>query len=279
MLLKFPENIRVKNLLPGIEGGSFAHALTWKKVNGVSRYNVYRSLVPYGNFDLIESPTIEGATDVNQSFLYDSEPYYRISTVNASSEEGPLSEPIADEDNLIYNTTNITMKLPTGSTPKFLPGVNPMPGDFMRRYQFSMIRRKLLWQLEDVGVKVWYFARKGIDPSNAENTRAYGRGAGAEYYSPIKILIRMISINETKLMNDYGFRRNRLPRSYTIWTPRIHDHGIMIDEKGRRYEVTAVTPHYFKGLNISHQDMDLIELPYNDDAYRNPQLNVEGQPL
>lgn len=276
MLLKFPENIRVKNLLPGIEGGSFAHTLTWRKVNGVSNYNIYRSFIPYGSFENIASVAYEGYTDTSLPFSYDSEVYYRISSVNIQG-EGLQSEPVNDEDSLIYNTTNITGKMPTGSKSSFLPGVNPMPSDFMRRYQFSMIRRKLLWQLEDASEPVYLFKRKQPDPANLEDTREYGRNA--DYFEPLKILVRMISFAETKLLAEYGYRRNRIPRSWTIWTPRLNDHDIIVDCKNRRYEIMNVTPHYFKGLQISHQDFDMQELPYTDIAYKNPQLNIEGRPI
>jgi len=279
MLLSFPKNIRVKNLLPGIEGGSFAHNITWSSVNGASEYNVYRSLVPYGDFELIGSTEYEGITDVSQEFILDSEPQYRVSTVNGQSQEGSLSEPQCDENNLIYNTTVHTHRdsLPTGSKPNYRPGINPMPSDFMRRYQFTMIRRKLLWQLEDIGDYVWLFKRVQASMNNVSDGREYGRRT--DYYTSIKILIRMVSFEETKRMAEYGLRRDRIPRSWTIWTPRLHNGDVVIDAKNRRYEIKGVTPHYWKGLQISHQDFDMIELPYTDYAYKNPQLRVEGNPL
>lgn len=278
MLPSFPKDLRVKNLLPGIDGSSFAHALTWKRVNGVSNYNVYRSYIPYGSFESIASVSIEGYTDTSLPFLYDSEPYYRISSVNYQGEGLPC-EPQSDENNLIYNSTIHTHpdKTPAGSNPSYNPNVNPMPSDMMRRYQFNMIRRKALWQLEDIGEDVWLFKRKQPNPANIDDTREYGRET--DYYPAIKILVRMVSFAETKLQAEYGFRRDKIPRSWTVWVPRINDHDIIVDRKNRRYEVRSVTPHYFKGLQISHQDFDMLELPFTDQAYKNAQLRIEGSPL
>jgi len=276
MLLKPPNNLRVKNLLPNIDGASFAHTLSWSKVVGVSSYNIYRSFVPYGPFELINSVIFEGYTDTSVPFIYDTEVYYRVSSINSQG-EGLLTEPQADEDNLAYNQSNITDKIPTGSNPKFLPGVNPMPSDFMRKYQFNMIRRKLIWQLDDIGEQVWLFKRVQPNPADQNDNREYGRNS--DYYPAIKIKVRMVSANETKLMAEYGFRRERIPRSWSLWTPRLNDRDIMVDRKNRRYEIINVTPHYFKGLQISHQDFEMIELPFTDDAYKNPQLNIEGNTL
>lgn len=277
MLLKFPSNIRVRNLLPSIDGGTFAHSLTWGHVNGVSTYNIYRDLVPYGTPTILASTPIDGMTDATCPFVYDSSPWYRISTVNSANEEGILSEPQTDNDNLAYNTTNITGKIPTGNKTSFLSGVQPMASDFMRRQQFAMIKRKLLWQLEDLGESVWLFKRKQANPNDIDDTREYGRNA--DYYEPIKILVRMVSIAETRLMAEYSYRREKIPRSWTIWCIPLHNKDIIIDRRNRRYEVQNVTEHYWKGLQISHIDLDMFLLPETDSVYKNPQLNIEGKTL
>jgi len=260
-LLSAPKNIKVSNLLNG------KVTITWNSKLGATGYNIYRNYLPYGTFTKLNSTPILGNsyTDTDLKVLYEIDPYYSISAINVYG-EGERSYPYTHD--YIQNFAvkkHFTDK--DGINVKFKPGVFPLPSNLQMEYYMNEIRRRNIWLLEQDGSDAWLLKRKQPEVDNEESEREYGRRT--EYWLPaIKIKVRFISIEETKSIKEYGLYRKRAPRSWTIWTPLLHNKDIIIDRQNRRLEVTNVTPHYWRELIVMHQDFDLIEIEKTDEIYK-----------
>jgi len=264
-----PTKVVVRNLLKADR----SIAVLWESLNGLSGINVYRNYVPYGTFTKINpsllAPGLTGFIDSNAAIIDDTDPYYCVSLVNASG-EGPLSPPVTYEplDNFQRDPF---VGYPESPQLQVVAPAGNLPTNLQMQYYFHEIRRRDLWLLEQDGGYCWLFKRNwpSQTPQTAEELDRYDQFAReGQYFPPIKIKVRFVSAEQNKVLAEYGLRREKIPRSWTIWTPLIHDHDVIIDSRGRRFEVTSVTPHYFRDL-ITHQDFDLRLLESTDEAYKN----------
>jgi hypothetical protein len=138
----------------------------------------------------------------------------------------------------------------------------------MRNF-FLEIRRRDLWLLEQDGGEVWLFKRKWPleNPTTEEELDRPDQVARrGQYFDPIKIKVRLVSAVQSKNLVEYGLRREKIPRSWTIWTPRIQNMDIIVDSQNRRYQVNNITAHNWRDL-ITHQDFDVQLLEITDQAY------------
>jgi len=298
ILPNFPSDIVVNDLLSGHQAGTMSFEVTWKSMDGVSGYNVYRNHVPYGTFEQINTDAITNNffVDSNTDFIYDTDTYYRVSAINKNG-EGELSEPQTNSNTIEYQNriggywndsyafvnNPHTDVFPTGRKEKSYQSVNPLPSNVLRRYQFNKIIRDELWLLQDVGEKVFLIKRSQNNFNNSKNIQEFRRSYAREdnpdiieYYEPIVIMIRFVDAEETKQYQTQGIVTRKAPRSWTIFTPTIKNKDIIINNRNERFEVVNLTMHRFRGA-VTHQDFDLIKLESTDPVYENSELDVSGR--
>lgn len=278
-----PNNVVAHNLL--VTGQNLPETqvrLTWDPVNGISGYNVYRNFTPYGTFTKL-NVSLVGATDFvdsNVPIIIDTDPYYSITTVNILG-ESPPSEPVTYENVQAFSTSPFGDVSMTFTTPPQVSTITIKsqsglyPTNLQQEYFFKETRRRTLWLLEQDGGDFWLFKRKQKDINDPTLAEDYGRSDTNTYFQPVRVKIRYYNMQAMKELASYGWRKQRLPRSWTLWTPRLHDRDIIIDGENRRYEILNVTPYHFRNL-ITHQDFEMNELERTDAAYKHPQLVVPG---
>jgi hypothetical protein len=259
--------------------------VTWTPVNGVSGYNVYRNLTPYGIFQQMNLSGLIGTTsflDTNVPFIIDTDPYYCVTSVNLFGESTP-SPPLTYENPNAwavspFTDVNLTNTVANGTVNGSLTikseGILPTCITATSPYFFNEVRSRNLWLLQNDGSDVWLFKRlnKQIDVNSEED---YARNATVTYFPAIKIKVRIVDTKALKELATYGFRRQNVPRCYTIWTPRLHDHDMVLDSEGRLYEILNVTGYYWR-QQITHQDFEMRMMERTDDAYTNPNLIAPG---
>jgi hypothetical protein len=260
--------------------------VSWTPVNGISGYNVYRNLTPYGSFQLMNSSLI-GTTnflDTDVPFIIDTDPYYSVTSVNLFGESSP-SPPLTYENPQAWVTSpfgslQLTNTVANGTIAGSLTiGADPILPTCITAttpYYFNQVRQRNLWLLEQDGSDVWLFKRL-MKEINQDSNEDYARNATVLYFPAVKIKVRIVDTKALKELATYGFRRQNVPRCYTIWTPRLHDHDIIIDSEGRIYEILNVTGYYWR-QQITHQDFEMRMMERTDDAYTNPNL-IAPSPL
>jgi hypothetical protein len=289
MALNPPSSVIVRNALYVQQTGltETQVIVSWTPINGVSGYNIYRNLTPYGDFTQLNLAGLIGATsflDTDVPFIIDTDPYYAITSVNVFGESLP-SQPLTYENPKAWSGSPFgDINLPNTVAGGTIPGsltigaskLLPICTTATTPYFFKEVRRRGLWLLEQDGADVWLFKRK-MKEINQDTSEDYARNATVLFYPAIKIKVRIVDTKALKELANYGFRRQNIPRSYTVWTPRLVDHDIVLDSEGRLYEITNVTGYYWR-QQITHQDFEMRMMERTDDAYTNPTL-VAPSPL
>lgn len=262
-----PQKVVARNLLLSSSGV----AVVWEGINGVSGFNIYRNMVPYGSFEKINTtmllPGMTGYVDTEYPIIQETEPYYSVTCLNKDG-ESQLSPPITYDP--LDNFQRDPFKgYPDSPSLQVTAPAGNLPSNLQMRYFFLEIRRRNLWLLEQNGSEVWLFKRKWpnqtpMTEEELDSRDQYERKG--QYFEPIKIKVRLVSAVQSKNLVEYGLRREKIPRSWSIWTPRIHDHDIIVDSQNRRYEIVNVTAHYFRDL-ITHFDFETRLLEITDAAY------------
>jgi len=279
-----PGNIMVRNLLvTGVNIPETEVQLLWDNLNGVSGFNVYRNFTPYGDFVRVNTSLIQstGFVDTSVPIIIDTDPYYSVTSVNIMGESAP-STPQTYENTSAFGVSpfgdinmTFTAPAPTVNITALKSQSSLYPSNLQSQYYFDEIRRRNIWLLEQDGGEFWLFKRKQKD-INADTSEDYGRGPGdVTYFMPVKVKIRYYNMQAMKELATYGWRIKRVPRSWTVWSPRLHDHDIVIDGENRRFEIINVTPYFWRNL-ITHQDFEMNQLERTDKAYVHPQLVVPG---
>ena len=223
--------------------------------------------------------------------IVDTDIYYRVSAVNVFG-ESTLSEPQTHVNSIEYQNRGEDTytdskefvndphanRYPTGRQDVSYQGVNILPSNILRRYQFNTMLRKHLWLLEDTGEYVYLIKRKQTNIQTGQYDRGYSREDRVDFFEPVKIKMRMVSANETKNIKEQGLAYERAPRSWTLYTPKLADGDIVIDRENRRYEVQNVTTHTWRSSR-TFQNFDIKQLEKTDKIYTHPQLNIEGRRL
>lgn len=148
----------------------------------------------------------------------------------------------------------------------------------MMEEYFNEIRRRTLALLMNDGENVKLLVRRTSGdrcpywsdemqqcpkPLNPE-TLCYNTGWIGGYIPPIDIKIRFVPAGQTVTIYENGLRREFEPRSWTIWTPFLHDRDVIVTAQNKRYEVLNVTKvPLWRGL-ITRQEFSLKEVLPDD---------------
>lgn len=299
--LPYPK-FKVQNLLNQNSNLGTSRKLTWKPVTNASKYNIYRSYVPYGEFNLIG--TVDGtATEfiddtvgsISANNFSDLENltentwrgwYYRMSAVRASGEEGNVSDPISDQESTLLNNPPFgSYQVGDGKVYSYCSS-SDLPIEDDTEY-FLEIRNRDLNILQRDGQWVWYFKQRAegkrcpywLDTlhqcKNGKNCPlCHGTGIqDTGYYDPVKILVRLVGSQRKLTQYQHGLQIEYQAKSWTVWTPILANRDIIVTNDGRRYEILDVTPSIIRGGVITHQDFTIKEKLPKDFVYK---LEVPG---
>jgi len=291
MLLTYPDNILVMNKCQGTQG---KYKIQWDPAILAESYNIYWNYVPYGSFMFLANTTDTYYIHSDFSVIDGTYCYYKVSAVR-NGKESELSRPQTAQNTSEYinnstgtwiDTNNMlfdphTNKYPTSNN-KTYKGVNYLPLNVLRRYQFNKIQRDEMWILQDRGELVWLIKQKRTNYSQPDDddARRIGNSEIVEYYEPIKICVALASPNQTHTIIKGGMVLEKNTRSWTIYTPRIDDNDIIIDKENNRWQVQNVTRQKsFRG-SVTWQQFDIIQVGINSPIYNNEKIrNVDGLQL
>lgn len=291
MLLLYPDNILVTNKCQGTQG---EYKIQWDPSPLAQSYNIYWSRVPYGKFELLDNTENTYYEHTEFDVIDGTECYYKVSSVR-NGRESELSRPQTAQNTSEYinnsggtwiDTNNMlfdphTNKYPT-TNDKTYKGVNYLPLNVLRRYQFNKIQRDEMWILQDRGELVWLIKQKRTNYSqpDEDDARRIGNSEIVQYYEPIKICVALASPNQTHTIVKGGMIFEKNTRSWTIYTPRIDDNDIIIDKENNRWQVQNITRQKsFRG-SVTWQQFDVIQVGINSPIYNNEIIkNVNGLEL
>ena len=296
MLLTYPANILVENLCQGARG---SYRISWKPSPLATGYNVYRSRIPYGIADRIaDNITDTSYTDDGFDIIDGTECYYRVSCVrntDGTPRESGLSRFQTSPDTTEYmnpyegtwtdaNTTRYDPHdnlYPNGDSSYI--GVNYLPLNVLRRYQFNKILRDELWILQDRGEPVYLIKKQRTNYSAEDEEseeRLKGRSNAVRYYPPIVIGASIASPGQTHVVSVRGAALERNTHCWTIYTPKLIDGDIIITRDNGRYEIQNVTYQRSWRGAVTWQSFDIRALAVTDPVFSHPQLrNVDGTKL
>lgn len=296
MLLTYPANILVENLCQGNKG---EYKISWKPAPLATGYNVYRSRVPYGTSEKIaENITDTFYTDNNFDIIDNTECYYRVSSIldkNGNVRESELSRFQTSPDATEYmnpyegtwtdsNTTRYDPHdnlYPNGESSYI--GVNYLPLNVLRRYQFNKILRDELWILQDRGEPVYLIKKKRTNYSTEDEEdeeRLKGRTDVVQFFPPIIIGASIASPGQTHIVSVKGAILDKNSRCWTIYTPKLVDGDIIITRENNRYEIQNVTYQRSWRGAVTWQAFDIKALEITDPVFSHPQIkNVNGTKL
>lgn len=291
MLLTYPDNILVMNKCQGTQG---EYKIQWDSAPLAQSYNIYWSRVPYGKFELLDNTENTYYEHTEFDVIDGTECYYKVSSIR-NGRESELSRPQTAQNTSEYinnsggtwiDTNNMlfdphTNKYPT-TNDKTYKGINYLPLNVLRRYQFNKIQRDEMWILQDRGELVWLIKQKRTNYSqpDEDDARRIGNSEIVQYYEPIKICVALASPNQTHTVVKGGMIFEKNTRSWTIYTPRIDDNDIIIDKENNRWQVQNVTKQKsFRG-SVTWQQFDVIQVGINSPIYNNEIIkNVNGLEL
>lgn len=291
MLLTYPDNILIMNKCQGTQG---EYKIQWDPSPLAQSYNIYWSRVPYGKFELLDNTENTYYEHTEFDVIDGTQCYYKVSSVR-NGRESELSRPQTAQNTSEYinnsggtwiDTNNMlfdphTNKYPT-TNDKTYKGVNYLPLNVLRRYQFNKIQRDEMWILQDRGELVWLIKQKRTNYSqpDEDDARRIGNSEIVQYYEPIKICVALASPNQTHTVVKGGMIFEKNTRSWTIYTPRIDDNDIIIDKENNRWQVQNVTRQKsFRG-SVTWQQFDVIQVGINSPIYNNEIIkNVDGLEL
>lgn len=291
MELLYPDNILVMNKCQGTQG---EYKIQWDHSLLAQSYNIYWNRVPYGNFEFLDNTENTYYIHSNFDIIDGTDMYYKISTVR-NGRESELSRPqtaqntseyINNSDGTWIDTNNMLFDPHTNkyaeTNDKTYKGVNYLPLNVLRRYQFNKIQRDEMWILQDRGELVWLIKQKRTNYSqpDEDDARRIGNSEIVEYYEPIKICVALASPNQTHTVVKGGMIFEKNTRSWTIYTPRIDDSDIIIDKENNRWQVQNITRQKsFRG-SVTWQQFDVIQVGINNPIYNNEKIaNVDGTKL
>lgn len=294
MLLTFPDNILVENLCSGQQG---KYKISWKSNPLATSYNIYFNRVPYGEAKFI-------ATTTDLEYVYEDfeiidgmDCYFKISSVmdvNGQIKESELSRYQSAPNTTEYmETTNGTWTdsnntrwdphtntIPTGESSYI--GVNYLPLNVLRRYQFNKILRDELWILQDRGEPVYFIKKKRVDyqTNTEDDNRKVGRSELVEFYEPIIIWASIASPGQTHIATYKGTALEKQTRCWTIYTPILTDGDIIITKDNKRFEIQNVTYQRSWRGSLTWQQFDIKALSITDPVYTHDLISeVDGAKL
>lgn len=291
MLLLYPDNILVANKCQGTQGKYLIH---WDPSPLAQSYNIYWSRVPYGKFDFLANTQDVYYEHSDFDVIDGTVCYYKISSIR-NGKESELSRPQTAQNTSEYidnssgtwiDTNNMLFDPHTNkyaeTNDKTYKGVNYLPLNVLRRYQFNKIQRDEMWILQDRGELVWLIKQKRTNYSqpDEDDARRIGNSEIVQYYEPIKICVALASPNQTHTVVKGGMIFEKNTRSWTIYTPRIDDNDIIIDKENNRWQVQNVTRQKsFRG-SVTWQQFDVMQVGINSPIYNNETIkNVNGLEL
>lgn len=150
------------------------------------------------------------------------------------------------------------------------------------QYFFQEIRRRYIALLENDGELVKLLVRKTTGdicphvplsnkscPRPLADPACYGTGIIGGYETPINIKVRLALTNFDSAPQEVGRRPENVPRSWTLWTPEIHEYDVLATSTGLWYEVQDVTKYYFRG-SVTRQDFTVRQLIASDSVTKFP---------
>lgn len=299
MAYKLPApSFKVQNLLNINNDLGTNRKLTWKAVVNASKYNIYRSYVPYGDKSLIASIDAPATEYIDTSIgiisnndFKDLEAltvntwggwYYWMSAVRADGTEGLISDPKSEsESTLLNNPPYGSYQVGDGKTFNYCSSSDLPTGDDTDL--FLEIRNRDLNILQRDGQWVWYFKQRA-DGKRCSNWQddlqqcgrgkncpiCHGTGLVKGYYDPVRILVRLVGSERKLVQEKLGLRTFYEASNWTVWTPILANRDIIVTNDGRRYEITGVTPSIIRGGVITKQDFKTIEKWPTDWVYTLP---------
>ena len=291
MELTYPDNILVMNMTQGTQS---KYKIQWDPSPLAESYKIYWNYVPYGDFELLDEVTDTEYIHDEYDVIDGTRNYYKISSIRGDK-ESELSRPQTAQNTSEYinnsagtwiDTNNMLYDPHTNAYPntglKTYKGVNYLPLNVLRRYQFNKIQRDEMWILQDRGELVYLIKKKRTNYSDPDqdDARRIGNSKIVNYYRPIKICVALASPNQTHTLFKSGMMFEKNTRSWTIYTPRIDDEDIIIDKENNRWEVQNITRQKsFRG-SVTWQQFDIKQVGINDPIYNNPKIaNVDGTKL
>lgn len=302
MILTFPDKILVENMCQGARG---KYKISWSASPLASKYNIYRSRVPYGQAELIATTTDLEYIDDQYDIIDGTECYYRISSVRVTGDDSDDSDNISDVESELSryqsapNTTEY-METTTGTwtdsnNTRWDPhdnrypngessyiGTNYLPLNVLRRYQFNKIVRDELWILQDRGELVYLIKKKRVnyETDTEDDDRRVGRKNIVQYYDPLIICASIASPGQTHIVSVRGAALEKNTRCWTIYTPKLMDGDIIITKDNKRWEIQNVTYQRSWRGSVTWQSWDIKAFPVTDPIYSHPQLkDVDGTKL
>lgn len=291
MILTYPSNILVMNKCQGTQG---EYKIQWDPSPLAESYRIYFNRVPYGTFELLTETSNTYYNHTEFSVIDGTNVYYKVSSVR-NNKESELSRPQTAQNTSEYIDNNAGTWIDTNNmrfdphtnqyaetNDKTYKGVNYLPLNVLRRYQFNKIQRDEMWILQDRGELVWLIKQKRTNYSQPDDddARRIGNSEIVDYYQPIKICVALASPNQTHTIVKGGMIFEKNTRSWTIYTPRIDDNDIIIDKENNRWQVQNVTRQKsFRG-SITWQQFDIMQVGINSPIYNNVKIkNVNGLEL
>jgi hypothetical protein len=237
---------------------------------GVIGYNVYRRPVSYGFSylsDKINAVSISGTsyTD-NPPLILNNEWYYCI-TAKTATEESPFQP---------AGVTWLPYTAFTGQTDINMPY---LPNNINMDFYFDEIRRRHTWMIENDGEDITFYKRRWEgercpcvqeegEEGNYNCLLCFGTGILGGYYLAYTIKIRYGSIPIQLVRYDKeGLIIEHKPSSWTLWTPRLTEHDLVVRFDGVRYDVNDLAQSTWRGLPL-HQDFNLQEVVPTDIRYQ-----------
>lgn len=312
MKLPAPAAIKVTNLLNMNDGKLQNNKVEWLAVSGADGYKIYRSIVPYGNFEEVgdisstatewidNTPTIVSTNDREDYYEYNNELtviqkpnfYYSVAgytiDVDGNKDVGDMSKPSSSEDSAISCSVDKDSIYKIGDYSIYSCGTGaPLPSANSMLAYLSEIRRRTLAILNMDGQWVWFLKRRiygercpYVDVDNnqcrygSNCTECFGTNIRNPFLDPVLIKVVMVYGEKKEEYEDLGIRTIRESKSWTIWQPKVAPRDIIVDRNGVRYEITAVTKTSpMMGGLYARQDFNYRELEMAHALYK---LNVPG---
>ena len=245
--------------------------VTWNASTdpGVTGYNIYRRPVPYGftTADLVNTTALIPTNSYTETppMILNNEWYYVV-TAKTATQESP------------FQTEGVTWLPYSAFTDQVDINFPYLPDNDTMGFYFEEIRRRHTWMLINDGEDITFYKRRWSGPrcscvqeqgeeGNYNHLECFGTGIKGGYYPGYIIKVRYGDMPQDLVRyQEAGLMVTHVPPSWTLWTPKLSEHDLIVRANGQRFDVNDISHSELRGLPL-HQNFNMEEIVLTDIRY------------
>ena len=269
--------------------------ISWVSITGAVSYNLYVSISPFRNGNLVQNGITSNSTTFNLPvFPENIKFYYWVAAVDAQGDIAYiLKDPVSVQTRL-----EVTAFAPNQITPDLrnVPNTSQLNKEMRKAVSYIRANHRLQLQLGAENGILFKIRRAADAPygvpcacttsalassdpdyqGRGRCTFCFGTGIFGGYYPGVPLLFRYESAPaDVYKRTSQGFQIEHKFNSWTLWEPKIDQDDIIVRVgTGQRFRVNETHQSSIHGITL-HQEFDLKEVEHDSILYQVTNENID----